>query len=147
VESRRRLRLACILGAGAVLATVLTPAVAADAAWSVAASASAAGAATVMPGGGEPDGYASGSSVVVSWGAADLGNGTAVAGYLVDRYNATTGVEAPVGAGCAGVVTATSCTEDGVPAGQWVYTDTPVQASWTGAQSPQSPIVTVSLPT
>jgi hypothetical protein len=30
-----------------------------------------------------------------------------------------------------------------VPSGSWVYTDTPVQASWSGGESPTSGTVTV----
>jgi hypothetical protein len=42
------------------------------------------------------------------------------------------------------VVATTICTETGVASGNWVYTDTPVQGGWAGAQSPPSPVATVS---
>lgn len=79
----------------------------------------------------------------MSWTAAALSNGTGVAGYTVSRYDSVTGTQQVVGAGCSGVVTTTSCTESSVPAGSWVYTDTPVQLSWTGGQSGQSGTVVV----
>ena len=43
-----------------------------------------------------------------------------------------------MGSGCNGVVAATTCTEQSVPAGTWVYTETPVQLNWTGGASPDS---------
>jgi hypothetical protein len=95
-----------------------------------------------MPTGNTPAGRVGGSSVQISWSAATFGNGDAVGGYVVERYNATTGAVATVGAGCSGVVTTTSCTEQSVPPGTWVYTDTPVQDSWTGgASSSSAPLV------
>jgi len=128
---------------GLTLAVSLAPASDARAAWSAHASGSAAGAATVMPGGTAPSGGATGASVTISWTAADFPDGTAVAGYVISRYNASTGAPATVNAGCSGVVTTTTCTEQSVQPGTWVYTDTPVQLSWTGAQSPASAPVVV----
>jgi hypothetical protein len=70
-----------------------------------------------------------------------LASGAVVAGYTVQRYNAINGTPASVGAGCSGTVTTTSCTELNVPAGSWVYTETPVQQSWTGTESaPSQPV-------
>lgn len=80
-------------------------------------------------------GAASGTSVSVRWPAVTLSNGTPVAGYVIRRFDALNGAEATVGPGCSGVVTTTICTELSVPAGTWVYTDTPVLLSWTGGQS------------
>lgn len=115
----------------------------AGAAWSTSGSGSGSAAATVMPAGDEPDGLASGTSVAVSWTAATFPNGSGVAGYVIDRYNATTGAPATVGSGCSGTVTATSCTDTSVPAGSWKYTVTPTQGNWTGSPSPASSPVTV----
>lgn len=133
-------RLCCVVIAIAALCCVLPPA--ALAAWSAQGTGSAAGAATTMPTGSQPAGSANVSSVTVRWPAATMANGALVAGYIVNRYNAVNGAAATVGAGCSGVVTTTTCTEQSVPAGTWVYTDTPVQLSWTGGRSPASaPIV------
>jgi hypothetical protein len=110
--------------------------------WSTQGPGSAAGAAAVMPSGRVPSGSAVNTSVTVSWAAAEFPNGTVVAGYVVNRYNASTDAPATVGAGCSGVVTATTCTELSVQPGTWVYTETPVQLNWTGGASPSSsPIV------
>ena len=47
-----------------------------------------------------------------------------------------------IGAGCSGVITATTCTETGLLAGSWTYTVTPTMgANWLGAQSPHSGVV------
>lgn len=132
------------LGLGTLVAVAASAvfAGAAIAAWSTAGSGTAGASATTMPTGNTPSVSASGSSVSVRWTAATLAGGTAVAGYVIHRYDAATGAPATVGAGCSGTVTTTTCTETSVPSGTWVYTDTPVQDSWTGAESPQSPPVT-----
>lgn len=131
------------LAIAAVVCLVIGPSSPALAAWSAQASGSAAGAATVMPTGTAPSGSVSGLNVTISWNAAKMGNGAAVAGYTISRYNAATGASVTVAAGCSGTVTSTTCTEDIVPAGTWLYTDTPVQEHWTGGQSPDSTAVVV----
>jgi hypothetical protein len=97
-----------------------------------------------MPSGEQPTVSASGSSITVRWPAAALANGVDVAGYTISRYNSSTGAVATVGSGCSGVVAATTCTEVNVPAGSWVYTDTPAQVNWTGGQSAESAPVVIS---
>lgn len=94
-----------------------------------------------MPGGTTPTARASLDAVTVVWTAATFPDGTAVAGYVVRRYDALNGSSAAVGGTCAGIVTTTSCSET-VAAGTWFYTDTPVQLSWTGAESAHSNSVT-----
>ncbi len=111
--------------------------------WSASGTGADASAAATMPVGATPTATPSASSVLVSWSPVALSEGTSVSGYTVSRYNAVTGTPAVVGVGCSGVVTTTSCTESSVPAGNWVYTDTPVQLSWTGTQSGQSAAVVV----
>jgi hypothetical protein len=101
-------------------------------------------AAAGLTAGQAPAATASGSSVAVSWPAATFPDGAPVAGYIVRRYNAATGGQETTGAACSGTITSTSCTESAVSAGSWVYTDTPVQANWTGTGSPASASVTVS---
>jgi hypothetical protein len=115
------------------------------AAWSATGTGRAAGAATTMPTGAQPSGGATGSSVTIRWPTATFANGGAVAGYVINRFDAATGAAATVGAGCSGVVTTTTCTELSVPPGTWIYTDTPVQLSWTGGQSPGSAPIVVPL--
>jgi hypothetical protein len=121
-----------------VLALALGPALAALASWSTQGSGAAAAAATVLPTGATPVGVVAGSAVTVSWPASALPGGAPVGGYVINRFNAVTAVRATVGAGCNGVVAATSCTEQSVPPGTWVYTETPVQLNWTGGISPVS---------
>lgn len=96
-----------------------------------------------MPTGVAPTGSATGSSVTLRWPAVTLSNGAPVAGYVISRINALNGSAATVGAGCAGVLTTTTCTELTVPSGAWIYTDTPVELSWTGGASPASAAIVV----
>lgn len=111
--------------------------------WSSPGSGPSAGAAATMPAGNAPAGSATGSSVSVRWTAATFASGSPVGGYVISRFDAVNGSQATVGPGCSGVVTSTTCTELSVPSGTWVYTDTPVQASWTGSASSPSGAVTV----
>jgi hypothetical protein len=84
-------------------------------------------------------------SVPVSWTATTLTNGQPVAGYLVKRYDASTSVLQTTLAGCAGTITATSCTETSVPIGQWKYAVVPViGTNWQGTESTKSGTVTVA---
>lgn len=114
------------------------------AAWSPGGPGQAAGAATTMPGGNAPAVAVVGSAVAVRWPASTFPNGAAVEGYIVQRFDAASGQQATVGAACSGTVAATTCTESSVPAGTWVYTVTPIQGGWTGAQSASSSPATVS---
>lgn len=126
-----------------VLAAWIAAAAPVSAAWVVPGPGSAAAAATTMPAGSAPTASAGTGSIAVRWPTASMANGVGVAGYVIKRYNAINGAGATVGPGCSGVVTATTCTELSVPAGTWLYTDTPVQLSWTGTESPPSGPVTV----
>jgi len=126
----------------AAVAIVLGHASGAMASWSNQGTGSAAGEASTMPTGNVPRGAASGSAVTIAWSPATFANGALVTGYIVNRYNALNGSGATVGPGCSGVITTASCTEMGLPPGTWIYTETPVQASWTGDESaPSSPIL------
>jgi len=125
------------------ISMALVPLSPAIAAWSTVGTGGAAGSSTVMPNGSEPSGIAVGDAVTVSWSPATLPDGVSVSGYVITRYSAVTGLVSTVGSGCAGIVTTTMCTEDSVPAGTWVYSDTPVQNSWTGGQSVSSTPVVV----
>jgi hypothetical protein len=138
----RRLLVAGSLLCALTAASLLVP-TSAWAVWSAAGSGSGEGAAATMPTGNTPTATPSGNSVLVSWSPVAVSQGTDVAGYVVSRYDAVTGNPAVVGGGCSGVVTTTSCTESSVPTGNWVYTDTPVQLSWTGGASALSAPVAV----
>jgi hypothetical protein len=123
-----------------IAAAVVGTAVPALAAWSVGGAGGTAAGATTMPGGNPPAVAVAGSDVSVRWPASTFPSGAAVEGYIVRRFDAASGQEAPVGAACAGTVASTTCTESSVPVGTWVYTVTPIQGGWTGAQSsPSSP--------
>jgi hypothetical protein len=116
----------------------------AGASWSAGGSGTASSEADTMPSVAQPSARASGSSVTIQWPDALLPGAVPVAGYLVTRVNATTGAPASVGAGCAGVVAATTCTEVGVPAGSWTYSIVAVQNLWRGSPSAPSTAVGVA---
>jgi hypothetical protein len=101
-----------------------------------------AASATTVGAGATPTPTWSGTTVNLSWAATTLANGTAVSGYLVKRYNATTLVAQTILSSCNGTLTALSCTESSVPTGSWRYSITPVFATnWVGAESPLSVVV------
>ncbi len=84
-----------------------------------------------------------GSTITVSWTASTLSNGQAVTGYKIKRYSEATHTSQTILSACTGTVTALSCVESNVPAGDWVYTVTPVFATnWLGAESQDSDPVT-----
>lgn len=112
--------------------------------WSAGSAPGGAGAsaALTVDQGATPTAVRSGPSVTVSWAATTLSDGQAVTGYRIARYDAATSAPQTVLGGCAGTVTATSCTEDNVPAGAWKYAVTPVVgANWRGAESAKSATV------
>jgi Ice-binding-like/Bacterial Ig-like domain len=126
------------------LALALTTGVA-WAGWSVASVPGGAGAATAssVETATAPTAVAAANSITVSWPAATLSNGHPVDGYLVARYDAGAHTQQSISAGCAGVVAATTCTENGLPDGRWVYTVTSVIGThWIGAESMASAPVT-----
>jgi hypothetical protein len=131
------------LGAVAALALVLCGA--AQASWSVDNSGTAAAAAKTMPAGNVPSGTVAGNAVTLTWTASTFADGGAVPSYVVRRFNSVTSAEETVLANCAGLVSATTCTENGVPTGTWRYTVTPAAGVWRGTQSAQSAVVTVLL--
>ncbi|MCW2973009.1 MAG: Large repetitive protein [Thermoleophilia bacterium] len=93
-----------------------------------------AAAATRIMRGAAPSVAAQGiGSVQVSWGPARTEAGRTVERYLVARRDETVGEWVPAAAGCAGVVTTTSCLETGLPVGRWSYRVTPVLGTdWRG---------------
>ena len=110
-----------------------------------AAGGNGASAATTVNAGATPTAVATGQSVAVNWAATTLASGTAVGGYLVKRYDAGTLTLQTILSGCAGTVTATTCTENSVPAGTWKYSVTPVfGTNWQGTESAKSTSVVVT---
>src|SRR2546421_1743424 len=138
---RRHLSRPILLGAAA--AAVLGGAIVAYAFFTANGSGSSSASASTVGAGQQPTASASGGSVTVSWGQATLANGTPVAAYSIKRYDAN-GVAQTVDAGCSGTLAALTCTETSVPSGTWTYSDTPLQNSWHGAESPKSAQVVVS---
>jgi len=116
----------------------------AGASWSAGGSGTGSSKADTMPSVAQPSARVSGTSVTVQWPGASLPGAVPVAGYLITRVNATTGAPTTVGAGCAGVVAATTCTEIGVPAGSWTYSVVAVQNQWRGSPSAPSAAVSVA---
>lgn len=93
-------------------------------------------------------GGVTGENVTITWTASTIvHDGQAATGYTIARYNVSTGGTAtPATSGCAGTVTALTCTEQNVPPGNWWYTVTPQYHAWTGAESGRL-AVTVGSPT
>ena len=129
------------VGVVAVLALILCGV--AQASWPGNGSGVGASQARTMPAGNVPSGTVAGNSVTLTWTASTFAGGGAVPSYVVRRFNSVTSAEAAVLADCAGLVSATTCTENGVPVGTWRYTVTPAAGAWRGTQSAQSAVITV----
>lgn len=130
-----------LVGAIAAL-VVLAPGVAL-AAWTDQGSGTGAVKANSMPTGATPNVSVTGRNVTVSWTASTIG-GVSVAGYIVDRYDATTLALQTIGPSCGGTITALTCTEAAVPPGSWKYTVTPRQGLWIGTEGAKSATATVA---
>jgi hypothetical protein len=115
----------------------------ASAAWSRSAIGNAAARAKALGTGNIPTATVSGKKVTVTWSASTFSNGGNVPGYVVRRYNASTGVLQTIGASCTGTIAALTCTERNTPNGGWTYTVTPAAANWRGGESAKSTTVTV----
>ncbi len=124
----------------AVVALVVADADADAAGWQVPGSGSGYSGAKAMPAGNVPSAAVSGRNVSLNWSAS--GGMVPLDGYLVKRYDPGHDSQ-PVGADCSGAISGTSCTEQGVPAGDWTYTITPARANWRGAESAEGNSVTV----
>jgi hypothetical protein len=115
----------------------------AAASWSLTRSGSGAAKAKTLGGGNVPTGSVSGHKVTLTWAASSYTSGGSPAGYVISRYNATTGVLQTIGANCSGTIAALTCTENGVPFGSWKYTVAPVAGNWRGPESAKSAAVAV----
>jgi hypothetical protein len=130
------------IGALATVLLVLVGLGASGGAWALwtlssASGGSGAAKATTVATGATPSVTADGSSMIVTWTAATLGNGVAVSGYRVTRYSASLVPQTTL-TNCSGTITNLGCIENAVPAGTWYYTVTPLFGGWTGAESPMS---------
>ena len=114
----------------------------AAAAWQSQGAGTGAAKSKVMPAGNTPSGSASGSSVTVTWTASNFAGGGAVPGYVIKRYDVVGNLQT-TGANCSGIVSGTSCVENGVPIGTWQYTVTPAAGLWRGTESGKSANVVV----
>ena len=99
-----------------------------------------------MPTGNTPAASVTVRNVAVSWSGNQFPAGTPLNTYVVRRYDVATNTAQTMLSNCNGIVTSTSCTEQGVPAGNWRYTVTPVHQNWTGTASSLSTAVTVQAP-
>jgi hypothetical protein len=115
----------------------------AAAGWRVVASGGGKAKAKTLGSGNRPTGTVSGRKVTLTWTASTYAEGGAPAGYVVRRFDATSGVEQVVGAGCTGIINALTCTENSVAKGSWQYTITPATANWRGPQSVKSLTIVV----
>jgi hypothetical protein len=115
----------------------------ASAAWSLSAIGSGAARAKALGTGNIPSAIVSGKKVTLTWSASTFTTGGSVPGYVVRRYNASTGLLQTIGANCTGTIAALTCIEHNVPAGGWKYTVTPAVANWRGGESAKSTTVTV----
>lgn len=95
-----------------------------------------------------PTGGINGENVTIKWTASTIvHDGQAATGYTINRYStATGGTATPATGGCAGTVSALTCTEQNVTPGNWWYTVTPLYHAWTGPESGRL-AVTVGAPT
>jgi hypothetical protein len=116
------------------------------ASWSRSATGSGAIKSKTMP---AANGVPSGSvpllshNVTVTWSAAQFAGGGNVPGYAVKRYDSLTHTLQTILSACSGIVAATSCVENSVPTGSWVYTVTPAAGIWRGTESGFSAAVVV----
>ena len=99
-----------------------------------------------MPTGNVPTTSVTVRNVAVSWSANQFPAGTPVNAYRVTRYDVATNTAQTMLSNCNGIVTGNSCTEQGVPGGNWRYTVTPVHQNWVGSPSSLSTAVTVQAP-
>ena len=118
----------------------------AQASWNASASGKGYAKAVSVPQGSTPSGSVNGRDVVVSWAATRFPDNAPVAGYTIQRFDASSGISQTVLASCTGTIAALTCTEFGVAPGTWKYAVTPRQGLWTGAQSVKSVTITVGSP-
>ena len=85
-------------------------------------------------------------NVSVSWPLVTVPGHGPASSYGVTRFN-TSGVAQTITNNCTGQISGLTCTEIGVPPGQWRYSVAARYAGWDGANGLQSSAVTVNAPT
>ena len=129
-----------IMSAVSAVLIVVVFTTAAMAAWQSSGLGTAAAQAAGMPQGATPVAVLNATGGVdVSWTASVLSDGTAVSAYSVRRSDGTTTVDV---AACQETAL-TSCFDNIAIAGSYTYFVTPVQGTWTGAESDASNAVTI----
>jgi hypothetical protein len=131
-----------LISATAIATLALCGSAGAD--WHAGGAGSGYSRAKTMPAGNAPTASVSGRNVTVSWPASS--GAVSVDGYIVKRYD-TSNNQQSVGASCSGTISGLSCTEQGVPPGDWKYSVTPTHSNWRGAESAKSGAVTVGAAT
>jgi len=128
---------------GVVLGISLAGSFAASVAWAFWTAGTLPGSTIVVAAsvgaGNTPTASATTNTVTLTWAASTLSTSEAVSGYIVKRYDTATLTAQTIGSGCSGTITALTCTETAVPAGQWRYSVTPTYSTnWLGAESAKS---------
>jgi hypothetical protein len=131
-------RVALLVSIAAFIATVPG---AAFASWTGNGGGSSWSRAMAMPAGNTPSAGFSGGNITLTWSTSLLPDSTPVAGYRVTRYPEGSSTPQTPGGTCNGTVATLGCTDPSVPSGRWVYTITPRQGSWLGAESGRSAAV------
>jgi hypothetical protein len=121
---------------GLVTAALVVPT--AGAAWSQHGLGNGASQAKTLSSGNVPTISVAVKKVTVTWTASTFTTGGNVPGYIVRRYNATTGTLQTIGANCSHVIATTTCTENNTPTGLWQYSVTPAAGNWRGGESGRS---------
>jgi hypothetical protein len=97
-----------------------------------------------VPDGPRPSATADGTSVTLSWAPM---RGLGDVGYKILRYHADgSGPGVAAGGTCSGTVSHSTCVDQAVPAGEWVYSTHAVIGSWSGDEGAKSVSVTVTVP-
>lgn len=135
------------LAAIGVLIGILAIPLHASAQWNSPGSGAAYAGARQMPTGNVPTTSVTGRNVTVSWSVNSFPGGTAVNGYIVRRYDTSTGTLQTIGTGCSGLIAALNCTENAVPPGTWRYTVQPRHGNWQGTEGATSSSATIGSPT
>lgn len=126
-----------------LLAAALLLAPAAHAAWTLTGRGNAASYAKTLGTAAAPKLSATGKKITLTWTATSFLEGGAAPAYLIRRYDANSGAQQIVGAGCSGTITALACTETSVPTGTWQYTVTAAAGNWRGSESTKSASIKV----
>jgi hypothetical protein len=135
----RRRKLTRIAGVLAAAVIISSGGPAANAFWQTLGSNAGVSRADSIPAVAAPGATVSGGSASVTWKQGTTAEGRPVAGYTVARYSSASGGTWVAGTGgCAGTITALTCSEASLPAGTWYYTVTPVLGAWAGVESARS---------